>query len=1101
MSPPGPPVPVPSKAAIRALRGLVLGTTCSLALVGEDRRRRINAANSAIRNARTIRSASRYNAGGGAFAIALEEESLAIEPSVVSWKHIEDDVRSTIMSTLQPEDNIHYHKISSTKIMTANPDNNRAVAPDRKTETGQSSSPSLRDGSSISQPPRLHAMAPPMRRLIPKQVPSIADKAQEYQSRTQAIEPVGPPEKTQYPTKPRQKTEDETAIKALLATLNMACKEATLTQASGSKDKPQPSKDVPDAAESSFLIPETGAGIDLFVNRFSRTVARFVELLSASTSTRTADELVNAGMPLLDCLFALGHQPSVKAVYAAITQYPGSIFKFSYWYIRRLEKDGYHGLLVSSFLARPPLPESLPNWLAYFNLCDRVVEATRLNYNQDSDKVLRTLLATRPRTSRLKTPWVTDLIYGHWERTKSFQEARTLFDDLTKLTDQPLSEVVNHADAAYRVMIQISFQAGELVAAQSLFDDLAAIQPSSKGDIRILGLFALEKANQGDWEGVQALFQTALDATESKSESDRQEKSFASDAERVIVPIIKQHIKDHTIAETEAFLKMCINDMGIPISRELVTLLANEYGALRDARTFISWLWYCANAGFTVDAAFSNAILQNCRKNWKFSFRDLRTIYRKLKVLSPNFEDKVTQTIMTHAAISDAKHIGRAVKGRVLSLRIQQQPKQQDLAPPELAKSRRNQHYLDEDDLFVAMKQEFTSGFPAKAVRIYKHAMRGGMPPSPKCLALAVSAAVRSGKEIKKQQQQQQSLHGNENARAQYHVASDPFSEPVGSEFDVAIDLIKSAHQAGQDIGDATAYLAIAYIDSIPCRVNHGHEDEYHHRGKSSVATAVKAILARLGAHNYNISGLALNRAAFFLYKSSHLRGALALAKSAAYAPVADGGGGGLLGYNTYNFSILVAVYARLADAEGIRTATEGATKAGALDSAMAYKTMKQSRRRLINALSECNALEELAGSGISSPAHHFHDADAKRVRRKHATAALREVENAMGLARKARQKLATDRVQVESEAIEIMQQAAEAAGCKPVDFNEIPYLRRDTRAAAQAAGQPSPKAEDKDWPTIKRTGDWDLRYIAVAGHRSHTANGEDAAAQGVASQ
>lgn len=830
-------------------------------------------------------------------------------------------------------------------------------------------------------------------------------------------------------------------------------------------------QDAIDTAEMISLMPETAAQEkdDPFAKRFSRVVSQFVALLSLSTSTRTADELVGAGQPLLEFLFALKHEPCIAAVYGAIAQYPGRISWFTNWYLQQLDEHGYHSLLVASFLLRPPPPDSLPTALAYHTLCNRVVQAVRTNYHQDADLVLKALVTTRPATTRLDTPWITDLIYGHWTRSRSYSEAIDLFDSLTELSGQPLSEVVEHVDAAYRVMIQISLEAGEAEAAQALFENLVAVNPSSQGNIRILGLFALDKAKKDEWDAVKAYFQTAYDASKEKCKPDGSKSSkntFAADAEQVVVPIVKEHIKRHTIAETEAFMKMCINDMGFSINREMVTLLANEYGALGDASTFMGWLTYCTEAGFKVDAAFSNAIVQNCRRHWKFNFRDLRTVYRKLKVLSPDFEDNVTQTIMKHSAISDAKHAGAPVRGRVLSLRIPRpasaSSEPPSWAPPELVMGRSKRYFASEDDLHVEMKEAFASGHAAKTVRMFTEAMRQGMPPSAKCLALAVSAAVRSGKEKKKLQDKT----GRGNMEA-------------GSEFDLAIDLVRAAHRAGHNIGDATAYLAIAHIDAIDCRANDKAEKregegeyahEYAYPSKASVATAVKTVLTRLGEQNYHISGLALNRAAFFLYKSSHLRGALALAQSAAYAPVADGGGDGLLGYDAYNFSILVSVYARMAVATGIRTATDGAVKAGILDNNMAYKSIKQARRRLKAALDQCSTPDEtiadpnLSGEALKlSPLEVALNAEAKSARRYTVTAALREIERTLDLARTARKKLADYRAEVGPSVIGLMQRAAEAAGRPPVNFDDIPYLRKDTAKWANKAKQADEKQANWD--------------------------------------
>ena len=99
------PFPVPSKAAIRVLRGLVFGTSCTLVLVTEDRRRRISAARQAIRNADRIRSAKGYHAGGSAFAVALEEEAFA-EPTVIRWKPHDESAAAKLQHHGWPSSNL-----------------------------------------------------------------------------------------------------------------------------------------------------------------------------------------------------------------------------------------------------------------------------------------------------------------------------------------------------------------------------------------------------------------------------------------------------------------------------------------------------------------------------------------------------------------------------------------------------------------------------------------------------------------------------------------------------------------------------------------------------------------------------------------------------------------------------------------------------------------------------------------------------------------------------------------------------------------------------------------------------------------------------------
>ncbi|KAK1720825.1 hypothetical protein BDP67DRAFT_379223, partial [Colletotrichum lupini] len=76
------PAPVPSKAAIHALRGLLFGTSCSLVLLAEERRQRIKIARSAVENGRRLKSLKRYSTSGVAALEALQEE-VATDPNFV----------------------------------------------------------------------------------------------------------------------------------------------------------------------------------------------------------------------------------------------------------------------------------------------------------------------------------------------------------------------------------------------------------------------------------------------------------------------------------------------------------------------------------------------------------------------------------------------------------------------------------------------------------------------------------------------------------------------------------------------------------------------------------------------------------------------------------------------------------------------------------------------------------------------------------------------------------------------------------------------------------------------------------------------------------
>ncbi|TVY92380.1 GTP-binding protein [Lachnellula willkommii] len=79
-------LPVPSKGALRALRNLALGTSCTIAfgagMITEDRRRRIRSAREIHDNAKKIKEAPNYYSGGRALIDTLDAIWLAADPKL-----------------------------------------------------------------------------------------------------------------------------------------------------------------------------------------------------------------------------------------------------------------------------------------------------------------------------------------------------------------------------------------------------------------------------------------------------------------------------------------------------------------------------------------------------------------------------------------------------------------------------------------------------------------------------------------------------------------------------------------------------------------------------------------------------------------------------------------------------------------------------------------------------------------------------------------------------------------------------------------------------------------------------------------------------------
>lgn len=1056
------PLPVPSKAALRALRGIVFGTSCTLALVTEDRRRRINAARSAIHHANCIRSARRYHANSAAKEgqdIPAKEVPLETDLEAVVWREVEAQLQQQQLykAPLQ-ENNRSNSAVLGTELML----------PQKIPTSLQHPMPSLAQQADEYRT-RVRQCQPqpqPQEEATPDVIvaqiaeQTAAGDAPSLEAAVQALQSIGPIRK-----KRSVPAELQQALLEVSAPLCRACQQAgrldlaeavlavavqceQLDEASYFAHDPLPVVDslIPRAAleelkkmtgyqalqdrkrqkKEAKIAEEVNAGQTqpapdvqdddpaqlqrrACLAQLRRAALLFLPHFSGER-TRPAADLVAVGQPLLAGMFAVGNVKLINSTYSAMVAYPGDMTGLSQWYLGQLHEGGLYQLEVWAFWTRPPAPEAL-SLAEFWAMGNRVVEAARETNSVRSGSVLRAMLQTFSTRRRLRTAWVTELLHSYWRATEDYAEVQRLFEEVVRVDDPEVTDIkkkgnpdrrlwkqlkrrVRHPDGVFRVMVQISLEAEWPDEAQRYFELAQAGDTAVAQNIRMLGLLALEQAREGDWESVWNLFRQAVPRGDDGQ--DQWPGVSAHEAERVFVPIVKEYLQTHTIGETEDLLRRYISELGVPVGREMVTLLAKEYGALREVHAFIGWLEFCAAAGFAVDAAFSNAILSSCHRHWKFCFRDLRTLFRKLRTLGRQVVDETTQRIMAHAAISDARPSGRGVRRRLRSLRlggvggmgclggISDTPGNRALA----AADRR----LDAPSAYLYMRQAYAAGHLAKTVRLYRQAVQGGMAPSTKHLQLAVAAEVQRRAATAATTGQLMNLDGT-------------------------AALLQEAQAIGVDTDRAAAYVAIVLMEAESTTAA-------ARKGREGAAAAVQTVLGQFEAGGVMVSDMALNRAAFRLFRAGHMRGALALALAAANTPV----GGRRPGYNVWNFAVLAAAYSRLADAAGIRMAVEGAAASGVSTERLGQRVLKQARRQLQLRTGQTLAfLADESERPMSSS-----DAQIQQ--------ALLAIEEGLARAKAARRKLGHERRVVESAAVDIMRRAALEAGYTSRELDEDPW-------------------------------------------------------------
>ncbi|KAK3687661.1 hypothetical protein B0T22DRAFT_135869 [Podospora appendiculata] len=867
-----PSLPVPSKAALTALRGLVLGTSCTLALITEDRRRRINRALNVIENGDKIRSARNYRAGGTALVVALEEEAL-VENNIFPWSIPPEAPAKPPPSQVPPSEGVaeaQEQDLTRGKLI-------RFPPPDFSTKWRSADSQeaaklyafprvsdivalvhdACRDKELREVDIALHRMLQAYElKLAPKNSDKSWIEASSLLCRTcqdlgridgaanllRQVIAAGPLEESDY-----FDHQPLSLIESLLA-----------------QDKKEPTDetdtDAPELAGSTKSPKET---LDICVGLFLPVFP--------GKPTGPDHAVFYVGERLLDESFSLNRKQHVIALHKrCISVIDSDAHDFTLSFIVNLHKHGEYKHAVRIFLAvftkmtacKDSVWEVVPN----------VVACVEKAHGFKSARVLKAFVMLFSGTHLLSTSWVIRLMSAHWKREKNLVELEALFNHLVASN---LQEVVEHPDGVYRYMIEATLEAGKELQAESFLQEIMAQEPHLAEDPRLLGLFARHSAKLGDWEGVRKAFE----AMKLKDPSASENRSKA------LIAVVKIYSMEHTVHQTETFLRSYTNELEIPLNVYIVTLMAKQYGLIRDVDAFIDWLEYCCGMGFKVDGNFGNAILFNCRFRWNFPFRDLRTLYRKLVALNPDFVDRHTERIMAHAALSNSKYGGKTAHGRVMSLRI----------TPTLHPLRRK--CLETFDVLLAMKEALIYYRPGLALSIYKRAVFDRMPYSGDALKLAVQAQL---------------------------------SLPDKYRMYRACALVRKQQDAGNDVTVAANYIMVMHLKELPITDD-----------KRLLDSNMTKAIQQLEKWNLKVSDRLLHRAGIMCLQADDFMGAIRYAKEAARTQ------GEELGYNLDSFKILIRAYAELVDIEMIGALIQKGSSKQYITNTEARIALKFARERI----------------------------------------------------------------------------------------------------------------------------------------------------------
>lgn len=926
-----PPVPVPSKAAIHALRGLALGSSCAIGLIVEDRRRRISTLRTAVDNQKKIKTSRHYHG------------------STEAARHATDD--AVVLSG----DELHWHYRDG-PLSGPEQDASRATArllPPSKSETGART----RDTEDRIAPAKHHAERP-----VPEGEAQVRRKPLENAgSRINALRPSADLSRSKdsggwasAAKMPVMSTPDEkiaeildlsvSSIKAkleepgALATYKAAfmaamqrrrafkkkldhrwlnvsealctsCQEHDLWRdaheilsdivRSGELDEGRYYAHAPFAVIDSLLSNLEADG-DAIVGKLHLASRLFLANFEDKPALHV-DDVKNRGQDLISLLLRYKQMTQVHDVFWRVLKQLERTGDFTAWFIKNLHQHGDHKSVIKYF--RLNFSKAATDTATFESTFNRVLTAVETLRGARAEPVARAL-AQQCNTAGLRprAGWLIKLLQCHWDRHHDLQMSRDFFAE--PLFQDLLSKLVN-PEAVYQIMVKISVLAGNKEAALHYREETIRLAPGMQNNVWLNGYTTLMKAKNGLWDEVHD------DFTEMKLYAQSQSEAY----NQTFVAILKVFTESHTVAQTEEFIKLYVEEMDVRLHRYAVTLVANKYGALHDDLGFLAWLRYCRSQGLALDAAYTNAILRNLRLEWKLPFEVLVKLYKSIRHLDPVMVDDVTIRIMHSSAMEEGNYSGRDLSRRLRIL---------GPLPSNLPHKFRS---ANERDVLHAMTEVVLRGKPVRAVVMYKRALTFGMPWCPKCFRVAVKASLQR----------------------------------AGDNFGRTTKLISETHAEGHDITDAASMLIKAQITQF--------------RGPfEEVMRNLRALITRFEALGLTIESSVLTHAAVMATQChQHSRAVdfcmLAMEQSGATNPC----------FSRQNLRALLSAYWQTLNIDGLRWLVDSLPSSPLAADKKAFGLLKSAKRHM-KQWEQSARVEEMMGI-LQTGINHARQERARKVK------------------------------------------------------------------------------------------------------------------------
>ncbi|KAF7560541.1 hypothetical protein G7046_g3627 [Stylonectria norvegica] len=755
------PSPVPSRAALNALRGVILTTSCSVVLVAEERRRRIKVARAAIDNARKLHTV-RVN-HGPALSEGMERREALHAELLEGLPPMPFSPQNTGAPRRRRRDGQPSHSSATARNIESK------LSLDESSSTMQGDNPSASHHKEWSEWDadrkeimRLSLSSPFvynelfLRATAEDETPIPPLTTQELRGKNTAIEVVGPVEASN----PAYAREPGTELPS---------QNNDPTTAQDSTRHSRTTAETPSAGDTSH---NASLGEDLVSSVEPKTDVE-LETYIGERQTRSEDLLVS-----LDSL--LNTLESSSAIESAVAEQQDSavvmlqdLISANYLNQQQIISKGLRLLEKAvTFKQYDKMPTIIETTLpSCTDILQLVVPIMAILQRSGDVKGVRVLLEhssdigmnkSTASDSTARTSWITRLISYKWKSKNDLEEIKNVYRLLQKaglFKNASLSSVTQYA--IRRRIAMIAFDAGDDALADTEVKHLYALRPEgAKSDLELQAKLISRDAKLGNWDSVR----TTIAELEGSQE---QSIDFKKAVGHIYQPILEPYVKAHTHSpeELENFIRHLVDEYGVVINQAVAFSVIDGYGRNCNVASLTKWIQYCQNNSVRLEQSFMNRVFSMSHKYWNLTPDQITGMFEEVRVSMRWLQRPRLMKYSSNGALEELQGSGPRTKEAERTTQL----------VPEKA----NGDERFERDIFTQMNTRALKNDWEQVYEVYNEALDRSLGFSIRCLRLAVIANIRKD----------------------------------GGKSNDAARLVREAHAEGHDVSSALVPLLVARME------------------------------------------------------------------------------------------------------------------------------------------------------------------------------------------------------------------------------------------------------------------------------------------------